>query len=291
LNPRTEPLLWIQLLGVAMLPLEALLILLVLAGSDPGPAPLVEQVLCWSLGALAPALLLWRTPADVWSLLLAQIPARGRRDPQQRLSRLQNTLPLKLLGPGLGALALLSLLLRLDQHAAIAAPLWHSEHLPRLMALLLVALVLSLMLWQWQQLVQALWLLGRSEATLSATTPLSTVELGQTRLSLGLPLLLPPPLSFTHRPQRPSPTPPAPASPAPGAETTAARAQAAVALAKRSPGADDPPADTPATSTAQPPEGTATEHPSAIDGPPPLPVEPEQTAADPKGGQLDEPVG
>ena len=288
MNPRTEPLLWIQLLGVAVLPLEALLILLVLAGSDPGPAPLVEQLLCWSLGALAPALLLWRTPADVWSVLLAQIPARGRRDPQQRLSRLQNTLPLKLLGPGLGALALLSLLLRLDQHAAIAAPLWHSEHLPRLMALLLVALVLSLMLWQWQQLVQALWLLGRSEATLRATTPLNAAELGQTRLSLGLPLLLPPPLSFPPRPQRPSPTPPAPA---PGAETTAARAQAAVALAARSPGADAPPAGTAAPSMAQPPEETATDQPSAIDGPPPLPVEPEQTAADPNGGQLDQPVG
>ena len=74
--------------------------------------------------------------------------ARGK----QRLSRLQDTLPLKCLGPGLGALALLPLLRRLDQSAAIAAPLWHAVHAPRLVSLLLAALLLSFMLWQWQQL-------------------------------------------------------------------------------------------------------------------------------------------
>ncbi len=196
MNPRAEPLLWIQLLGGALFPLEALLILMVLAGSDPGPAPLVEEGLCWSLGALAPALLLWRTPADVWSLLLAQIPAAGRRDLQQRLSRLQDTLPLKVLGPAVGAVALLPLLMWLDQRAAIAAPLWATGHLPRLVALLLAALLLSVMLWQWQQLLQALWLLTRSEAALRAAPPLTAEELDATRLNLGLPLLLPPTLSL-----------------------------------------------------------------------------------------------
>ena len=203
MTPRTEPLLWIQLLGLAVLPLEALLILLVLGGSDPGPLPVVEEVLCWSLGALAPALLLWRTPADVWSVLLAQIPARGRRELQQRLSRLQDTLPLRVLGPGLGALVLLPLLIRLDQQAAITAPLWHPGHLPRLMALLLAALVMSLMVWQWQQLMQSLWLLGRSEGAIASAQPLGPGELSETRLSLGLPLLLPAPLVFAE----PSPPP------------------------------------------------------------------------------------
>ena len=214
MNPRTEPLLWTQLLGLSVLPLEALLLLLVLAGSDPGPVPLVEQVLCWSLGALAPALLLWRAPADVWSVLLAQIPARGRRDLQQRLSRLQDTLALKSLGPGLGSLALLPLLIRLDQQAAIAAPLWHPAHLPRLVALLLGALLLSLMLWQWQQLLQALWLLGRSETLISSTPPLSPEALRDQRLSLGLPLLLPAPLRFEGQVPRPAPPAPAAAEPA-----------------------------------------------------------------------------
>ena len=196
MNPRTEPLLWTQLLGLAVLPLETLLILLTLAGSDPGPVPVIEEVLCWTLGGLAPALLLWRTPADVWSLLAAQIPARGRRDLQQRLSRLQDTLPLRLLGPGLGSLALLPLLIRLDQLAAVASPLWHPNHLPRLVALLLAALVLSVMVWQWQQLLQALWLLGRSEDVIRATSPMSAEELVEHRLSVGLPLLLPAPLKF-----------------------------------------------------------------------------------------------
>ncbi|MFM7464888.1 MAG: low-complexity tail membrane protein [Cyanobium sp.] len=196
MNPRTEPLLWIQLLGLAVLPLEALLLLLVLGGSDPGPVPLVEEMLCWSLGAVASALLLWRTPADVWSVLLAQVPARGRRDLQQRLSRLQTTLPLKLLGPGLGAVALLPLLIRMDQLSAIAAPLWHLSHVPRLVALLLAALLLTVMLWQWQQVVQALWLLTRSPSVVGATTAMDLKEREESRLSLGIPILLPSPLLF-----------------------------------------------------------------------------------------------
>ncbi|MFM1799009.1 MAG: hypothetical protein RLZZ117_1287 [Cyanobacteriota bacterium] len=213
MNPRTEPLLWIQLLGVAALPLEALLLLLILAGSDPGPAPAVEELLCWALGALAPALVLWRAPADVWSLLLVKIPALGRRDPQRRLSRLQDVLPLKLLGPALGAFALLPLLIRLDQQAALAAPLWTSGPMPRLVALLLAALLLSLMLWQWQEAVQALWLLTRGEANLQATSPLSAEELAQSRLSPGLPLLLPPPLTFPGEPAKASPAVTSPSEP------------------------------------------------------------------------------
>jgi len=244
LNPRTEPLLWIQLLGLAVFPLEALLLLVVLAGSDPGPAPLVEEVLCWALGALAPALLLWRLPADVWSLLVAQTPVQGRRDLQRRLSRLQDGLPLKLLGPALGALALLPLLIRLDQRAALAAPLWTSGTLPRLVALLLGALLLSLMLWQWQEVVQALWLLSRPPSLLETVAPLSPAELGQTRLSLGIPLLLPPSLTLEGAAAKP------PAAQAPPVRRAAV---------------------------------------SSLDGDP-LPVEPEQGAADQNGDDLDQPV-
>ncbi|MCX5941755.1 MAG: hypothetical protein NTU65_01305, partial [Cyanobacteria bacterium] len=50
-----EPLLWVQLLGLAAWPLEALGLLLLLAGGDPGPFPLVERLFCWGLGALLPA--------------------------------------------------------------------------------------------------------------------------------------------------------------------------------------------------------------------------------------------
>jgi len=265
LNPRTEPLLWIQLSGLAVFPLEALLLLVVLAGSDPGPAPLVEEVLCWALGGLAPALLLWRLPADVWSLLLAQTPALGRRDLQRRLSRLQDSPPLKLLGPALGALALLPLLIRLDQRSALAAPLWTSGPLPRLVALLLAALLLGLMLWQWQQVVQAVWMLSRREAILETVQPLTLAELGQKRLSPGIPLLLPPPLTFA------------------GVADKARGPQAAAKMTGPQAAAKT------TTGSASVAASVAADAVSSLHGES-LPVKPEQGAANPDGDNLDQPV-
>ena len=93
-NPaRREPLLWLQLLGLAALPLEVAGLLLVLAGADPGPLPGIERLFCWALGAVAPALLFWRLPPDLWSLLLLQVPLRGRRGDQLRLSALRRPCP------------------------------------------------------------------------------------------------------------------------------------------------------------------------------------------------------
>ena len=63
---RSEPLVWLQLLGPALFPLEALALLLALSGGDPGPLPLLERLLCWAIGAVAPALLLAQRPADGW---------------------------------------------------------------------------------------------------------------------------------------------------------------------------------------------------------------------------------
>ncbi len=211
-SPRaaSEPLLWLQLLGAAFLPAETLLVLLLLAGSDPGPVPSLERLLCWSIGGLAPALLLWRRPADVWSLLLAQTPARGRRDLQRRLSAMQQTRSLNL-ALALGSGLLLILIWRLDEAAALASAFSPLPDAPRLVDLLLTAPLLALMLWQWQQSLQALWLLSRSPATIAASEPLSAVELEQRRTSLGLPLLLPQPL------QAPSSAPAQ--EPAPAAET------------------------------------------------------------------------
>ena len=62
------------LLGLAVLPLEAVLLLLVLAGADPGLFPGFERLLTWALGSLGPAVLFWRLPPDLWSLLLLQVP-------------------------------------------------------------------------------------------------------------------------------------------------------------------------------------------------------------------------
>ena len=193
MNARSEPLLWLQLIAVGVLPLEALLLLLLLAGSDPGPVPGLERLLCWGLGGLLPAVVLWRRPADVWSLLLLQIPLRARRPLQQRLSSLQESAAL-LIGLGVGSALLLALLWWSDAHAAIAGPFSPLAASPRLVGLLLAALLLALMLWQWQQLLQSLWLLSRSPDTLAAAEAMSTRELEARRLCLGLPLLLLDPL-------------------------------------------------------------------------------------------------
>jgi len=194
-SPRSEPLLWLQLLGLGLLPLEALLLLLLLGASDPGPLPLLERLLCWAIGVLAPAVLLWRLPADPWSLLVAQVPLRGRRPIQQRLSALQPPLLLRL-GTlvGVGILSLL-MLWWCDDHAAVASAFSPVAESPRLVGLLLAAALLALVQWQGQQVVQALWLLSCSPEDVAAVAPMSGAALERARrLSLGLPLLLLPPL-------------------------------------------------------------------------------------------------
>lgn len=210
-QPRSEPLLWLQLLGLGALPLEALLVLLLLAGPDPGPWPWLERGLAWALGVLAPCLLLWRRPADAFSLLVISTPLRGRRELQRRLSSLQQGLGLRL-ALAVGAVGMLPLLAWLDRWSVLARELALLPEAPRLVALLLSAAVLALMLWQWQQLLQAIWLLLRPPATLASAPPLTAEEIVGRRLCLGLPLLLPDPLRFDPRP-----------SATPGPEASAAR--------------------------------------------------------------------
>ncbi|MCX5959460.1 MAG: low-complexity tail membrane protein [Cyanobacteria bacterium] len=193
-SPRSEPVLWLQLLALGLLPLEALLLLLLLGASDPGSLPLLERLFCWAIGVLAPAALLWRLPVDPWSLLVAQVPQRGRREIQQRLSALQPPAVLRL--GSLVGLAILSLVLLwwCDNHAAFASAFSPVADSPRLVGLLLAAAVLALLQWQGQQVVQALWLLSRSPQEVAAATPLSAAALERERLSPGLPVLLLPPL-------------------------------------------------------------------------------------------------
>ncbi len=200
MNPaRREPLLWIQLLGLAALPLEALGLLLVLAGADPGLFPGFERVLAWALGAVAPAVLFWRLPPDLWSLLLVQVPLRARRPDQLRLSALQSALPLKLVAAS-GSLLLLPLLWWSDLAAGMAWAWSPLNASPRLVGLLVALPLLALMLWQWQQLVQVLWLFSRSAEQVEQTLPLTQSQAAELRLNLGLPLLLLPPLELPEPP-------------------------------------------------------------------------------------------
>ena len=207
MNPaRREPLLWLQLLGLAVLPLEILLLFLLFAGADPGPFPGFERLLTWAIGALGSAVLFWRLPPDLWSLLVLQVPLRGRRPEQFRLSALQTALPLKVV-IALGAALLLPLTWWADSHAGMAwawSPLASS---PRLVVLLLCIPVLALIQWQWAQVIQAIWMLTRSAALVDQTLPLTQVQAAEQRLNAGLPLLLLAPLAFAE--------PSAPVAPAP----------------------------------------------------------------------------
>ncbi len=199
MNPRSESLLWLQLLGLAVIPAELLALVLVLAGADPGPVPGLERLFLWALGGLLPAVLFWRRPADVWSLLLLQIPLRGRRELQRRLSALQSPLPVKLLGAS-AALLLLPAVWLLDGLAGQAAALSPLGASSRLVGLLLAVPLLAVMLWQWQQGIQAIWLLTRPAELIAAARPLSLEQLENDHLSLGLPLLLPAPLALSPQP-------------------------------------------------------------------------------------------
>ncbi|MEB3353796.1 MAG: low-complexity tail membrane protein [Cyanobacteriota bacterium] len=199
MNPRSEPLLWLQLVALGAIPLELLLLLLVLAGADPGPLPALERLLLWGVGVLAPALVLWRRPADCCSLLLVQVPQAGRSALQQRLVELQDALPPRLLLV-IGAALLLPLLWQIDTRAVIAAPLSPLSDANRLVSVVLAIPLLALLTWQWQQLGQSLWLLARPADMLAApaTVPLDAGQVQRQhpndRLSLGLPLLLLAPL-------------------------------------------------------------------------------------------------
>ena len=278
-NPaRREPLLWLQLLGLAALPLEVAALLLVLAGADPGPLPGLERVFCWALGALAPAVLFWKLPPDLWSLLVLQVPVRGRRPEQLRLSALQGTLPLQLLGAA-GALLLLPLLWWADNSAGVAwawSPLASS---PRLVVLMVASLLLTLLLWQWQQLVQALWMFSRSGVSVTQTLPLSSEAASEQRLNIGLPLLLlapleaPPPAPSPNPSSQPSREPaaaeppqaaapaPHPAEPEPAEPVPSQPSEAEAALPD--PGEAAPPTPEPPTAEAQEPQATEATEPAA----------------------------
>ncbi len=223
-DPGLEPLLWLQLLGIGAIVGEALALLVLLGSVDPGPLPGLERLLIWALGALAPAVLLSKRPADPWSLLVLQAPLRGRREIQRRLMRLQDQPVLRLL-PLLVAVLLLPALWRIDQAGGLATGLSPLADSNRLVVLLLSLPLLAVIVWQGQQIGQALWLLSRPADAIRAAEPLSVADLEQGRLSLGLPLLLLDPLQPARpaaKPEAPpAPDPPDPSPTAGIAETTA----------------------------------------------------------------------
>lgn len=238
MNPRNEPLLWLQLVALGAIPLELLLLLLVLAGADPGPLPALERALVWGLGVLAPSLLLWRRPADCGSLLVVQVPAAGRTPLLRHLNALQQGWPPRILLT-LGAGLLLAALWIVDSRAALAAPLSPLDGGSRLVSLMLAVPLLAVLLWQWQQLGQALWLLSRPSQQAGPAGNGGAPLADSRPLSLGLPLLLLPALqgrdastgTVSSKQSEPQPRESEPAEPSAllSADTASSAAAAAVA--------------------------------------------------------------
>ena len=264
MNPRSEPLLWLQLTSLGVLPLEMLLVLLVLSSADPGPLPGLERLLVWALGAVAPTVVLWRKPADPGSLLLVKQPLPLRSELARRLAALQtHILPRLLLV--LGTVLLLPLVWWLDRIAALASALSPLEEPGRLLSLLITVPLLALVVWQWHQLVQAIWLLSRSPEQLAATMPLSPGTMANGRSSPGLPLLSlgslqlavatapPQPPQPSQRPQQPQPASTATVE---SAEETASSAEAADSIQEaasteeRNPTKGNSPGETPTSTGA-----------------------------------------
>jgi hypothetical protein len=178
----------------------------------------MERVLIWGMGAVGPAVLLWRQPPDPLSLLLLCTPQRQRSPDQLALTSDPVSLALKLLLAS-GAALLLPALWWLDTSSVLAHSFALLPGSSRLVSLLAVVPVLALLVWQWQQLVQATNLLIASGDG-PATTTGGALE---PRLCLGLPWLRLPGLDLPQ-PAKPeaaipaalaAPEGPAPASPEP----------------------------------------------------------------------------
>ena len=200
-----EPLLWLQCLAIGVIPLELLQIRLLLAGADPGPVPIVERLLIWGVGVVAPAIALWKRPADWGSLLLLRLPLASRSSDQLRLSASESQWGSRSALVGCTVL-LLPLLWWLDESAGLIHEFSPLQDSSRLVSLLLTAPLLALLVWQIQQLVQAVLLLVQAPQNDSAAEPWSLDQLRQERTSFGLQVLRFAPLTWPE-PVEPTPSP------------------------------------------------------------------------------------
>ncbi|QNJ16177.1 putative conserved membrane protein [Synechococcus sp. A18-40] len=220
MQSRREPLLWLQCLAIGVIPLELLLIRLLLAGADPGPVPIVERLLIWGVGVVAPAIALWKRPADWGSLLLLRLPVASRRSDQLILSASEGQWGSRSALVGCTAL-LLPLLWWLDESAGLIHEFSPLQDSSRLVSLLLTAPLLALLVWQIQQMVQAVLLLVQAPQNDSAAEPWSLDQLRQERTSFGLQVLQFAPLTWPEPPKpTPSPTPEPSNEPEPEPEPT-----------------------------------------------------------------------
>ena len=195
MQPRREPLLWLQCLAIGAIPLELLLIRVLLAGADPGPVPLLERLLLWAVAVLAPAVALWRRPADWGSLLLLRSPVASRSTEQLHFSAMQGGMGSQV-GLAVLTVVLLPLLWWLDESAGLLQEFSPLQEQSRLVSLLLSAPVLALVVWQAQQLLQALLLLSHGESNETPAESWDSQRVNSERSSIGFELLQLQPLAW-----------------------------------------------------------------------------------------------
>ncbi len=180
-----EPILWIQLLGIGTIPLEFLLLKLILAGSPLGPVPLLQRIIIAVIAIIIPTISLYKRPADWSSFLLFKLPLKGRSVCQYQISSLQlNTLP-KLLFI-LGVIVITFFFWSVDDSAFILASISPLRNQPKITNILLSISLLSLIVWQWHQVVNSIWLLTRSQDDLNKATYITQEKLLTRQSCFGL---------------------------------------------------------------------------------------------------------
>ncbi len=188
MSARREPLLWIQLLAIGIIPLELLLLRLILAGADLGPIPTLERITVWILAVLTPTISLLKRPADWASLILVKLPTNKRSKTQLQLSNQQKEI-IPQAALIIGAIVLLIIFWRIDTSAVIVNHLSPLKDNSRLSILFTSIPLLAIITWQWHQLSQSIWLLSKSPNDLLNTPSISEKELKESRLCLGLGIL------------------------------------------------------------------------------------------------------
>ncbi len=179
-----EPILWIQLLAIGTIPLEALLLKIILAGAPLGALVLLQRIIIAFVAIASPTIVLCKRPADWGSLLFCKLPLKSRSVIQHQISSLQShPFPSAIFGIGgiLGIWGFWSI----DESSVLLYGISPFQNLPRFLTLLFSIPILLLIIWQWNQLCQSLWLITRSEERLQKCKFMENKDILKNRFSIG----------------------------------------------------------------------------------------------------------